>query len=548
MSKKLSKIDSALTEAKSLIHSDPDRATTLADWAFKQSQANNHLKGQGDALAIFSNLYVDTNPNASLDFATKASTIFQQIGDKTCEAETLLTIALTYNKSGWTSRAHYMLVRAHELSEQANNPRLSGTLLFNLGANAESREDLASALDYFTCAKVFAEEFNQDKIYWRAVCAEQEMHYRLNDGLFDIKKIKEVFDFGEAVDMEKTRIETEMFLSKVAHDKSDFRLARTRLRRAYSLASTIADGQLKAEIICLLGENRLDDGKHRSARKLLKIALGLSKSLELSSLELTCLKLLSRAFAGCGDLANSLELMTKYTEAKDELYAHESKIHFQEMRTVQDLKLLEEESRVLKQTNVELAAVNDRLEATLQEKRTLQKELVRLATIDELTGALNRREAMSFGSEIISRFHTQGRPGVVMIVDIDHFKSINDGFGHSAGDEVLRRFTKSCQKVLRPTDRFGRLGGEEFCILLDRTSLEIALKVAERVMNSIRSCRVADILGDRIITASIGIVEVSRKHQSIEAALQDADLGLYEAKRSGRDKICITGVKKKKAA
>ena len=68
------------------------------------------------------------------------------------------------------------------------------------------------------------------------------------------------------------------------------------------------------------------------------------------------------------------------------------------------------------------------------------------------------------------------------------------------------------------------------------------------MMNSIRTSRVADLLGERQVTASIGIAEVSRKHKTIESALHDADLGLYEAKRSGRDKICVTGVKKKKAA
>jgi PleD family two-component response regulator len=67
-------------------------------------------------------------------------------------------------------------------------------------------------------------------------------------------------------------------------------------------------------------------------------------------------------------------------------------------------------------------------------------------------------------------------------------------------------------------------------------------------MSSIRNCRVADLLGDRSVTASIGVVELNKKHESIEAALHDADLGLYEAKRTGRDKICVTGVKKKKAA
>lgn len=548
MRNKRSKIDSAIAEAKALVRDNPTQATKLADWAFKEAQSKQHLKGQADALSIFAILFSESNPAASYDFSNTASEIYRQLGDTSCEAESLLNIASYYERSGWTCRSHFVLLTALELASQSNDGKLSATVMYDLGVNAEGRDELESALEYYTCAKYSAENAQHDSIYWRAVCAEQEMHYALANGRFELETVQKALSALDKVGMEKTQIEIEIFLSKVSHDQLDFRTAQTGLRRAYGLAETIGAENIKAEIICQVGENRLDDGKLNSAKKLLKIALARAQENGLRSLELSCLKLLSRAMAQMGDVEAALELLTTYSDIKEELHAHEAKIHFQEVRTSRDLQMLVEESKALKQTNAELAAVNERLESALREKRSLQKELERLATIDELTNALNRREIMACGSEIISRFHTQGRPGVVMIVDIDHFKSINDGWGHSAGDEVLRRFSRSCQNVLRPTDRFGRLGGEEFCILLDRTSLDIALKVAERVMNSIRASRVSDILGDRSITASIGIVEVSKKHKTIEDALQDADLGLYEAKGSGRDKICVTGVKKKKAA
>jgi diguanylate cyclase (GGDEF)-like protein len=545
---KKSKIDLALAEAKSLVRKNPEKATKLADWAFKESQASQHLKGQGGALAIFASLFSESNPSTSHDFALKASQVYRQLGDKASEAEIQIFVAAYYEKSGWLSRSHHVLLEALELAQESGSSRVSATALFNLGSNAEGRADFDSALNYFSCAKLVAEDSSIEHIYLRSLCAEQEMHYQLQNGKFNVGEIEKILSSLTKTGVEKSRIEIEVFLSKVAHDKSDFETARARLRRAFICAHSVNDVESKAEIICRLGEIQLDDGKLRSAQRLLVASLNLARELGLRSVEMTSLKLLSRTKAKLGDPDGALRLMTSYSEIKDENHAIESKMHFHEMKTTRDLHVLEEESKALKKTNLELAAVNDRLEATLQEKRTLQKELERLATIDELTGALNRREIMACGAEMISRFHSQGRPSVVMIVDIDHFKSINDGFGHSAGDEVLRRFSKSCQKVLRPTDRFGRLGGEEFCILLDRTSLDISLKVAERVMASIRSCRVVDLLGDRHVTASIGVVEVNRKHLTIESALHDADLGMYEAKRTGRDKICVTGVKKKKAA
>jgi diguanylate cyclase (GGDEF)-like protein len=184
----------------------------------------------------------------------------------------------------------------------------------------------------------------------------------------------------------------------------------------------------------------------------------------------------------------------------------------------------------------------------LREREQLQQELERMATIDELTGVLNRRRILAIGTDFVARFHAQGRPGVVLVVDIDNFKSINDNYGHPVGDEVLRRFTQSCQRVLRPTDFLGRLGGEEFCILLDRTDMEIAHRVAERVLASIRTTRVDDLMTDRIVTASIGMSEVKKHHDTIATVLHDADLGLYEAKRTGRDRMCIGKPEKPKAA
>ena len=545
---KRSKIDSALVDAKLCIRSDPERANKLADWAFKESHVNQYFKGQADALLIFASLHIESSPLTGHDFALKATELYRKINDESCVAAALMIVARYYEKSGWTCRVHYVLLEAYNLATQSENNHIRAASLFNLGTNAEDRNDFAAALDYFSCAKLTAEESGDDPVYYRALCAEQEMHYGLRNGRFDLQKVHDASGSLSGRGMEETQIEIKLFLSKVSHDHQDFQTARMNLKQAYAIADAVQDEQAKTEIIYLLAENHLANGRCTVALKLIQIALNRSKSLGLRSVELTCFQLLAATMAQLGDPGRALEAMTAYSDIKDELHAHESQIHFQEMRTAYDMHLLEEESKALKRTNSDLAALNERLEAALLEKRTLQRELERLVTIDELTGALNRRESLSCGGEIISRFHSQGRPGVVMIIDIDHFKSINDGFGHSVGDEVLRRFTKSCQKVLRPTDRFGRLGGEEFCILLDRTSIEIALKVAERVMNSVRNCRVADLLGDRMVTASMGIAEVNRKHQSIEAALHDADLGLYEAKRTGRDKICVTGVKKRKAA
>ena len=543
-----SKIDESITLAKSLLRSDPQKASRLTDKAFKDSQSSRYVKGQADSLIVFAELLSTSEASTSYDFAKKAIDLYRQIGDEFQEATTLMIVAHYYENLGWTTRSHYVLQEAYEKARKSQNSRVEAAALYNLGFNAEDREDYVSALSYFSLAKDVAKNAELLATMWRAECAAQEMHYVLKDGKFSPNRIVKAVKYFVGEDMEGCLVEVYIFLAKVARNYLDLKIARQYLRLAYSLAKSSQDIQGQLEIIARKGEYRLIEGKPKSAERLLNLAISYGRKSGVRSVEVSCMKLLARAKHALGDIQEAFRIMSDYAEYKDGLHAHESRKHFEEIKTAHQIHLIEEESKVLKQTNTDLAAVNERLEAALLEKKTLQKELERLVTIDELTGALNRRELLSCGAEIISRVHTQNRPAVVMIVDIDHFKAINDNFGHSSGDEVLRRFTKSCQRVLRPTDRFGRLGGEEFCILLDRTDMDIALKVAERVMHSIRTCRVTDILGDRIVTASIGIVEVSKSHETIEVALHDADLGLYEAKRTGRNKICVMSVKKKKAA
>jgi len=270
---KRTRIDSAIAEARALVRTHPDQAANLADWAFKEAQSKQHMKGEADALSIFATLYVDSNPSASYEFSKTASELYRQLGDASSEAEALLNIASYYEKSGWACRSHFVLLNALELAKEAGNTKLSSTILFDLGINAEGRDDLQSALEYYVCAKISAEETNHAHIYWVSVCAEQEMYYRLKSKKFELAIVQNALTFLEKPGMEKTRIEIETFLSNVAHDSGDVIGAKANLKRAYRMASAIGAEQVKAEILCQLGEHRLGEGKLALAKKLVSISL-----------------------------------------------------------------------------------------------------------------------------------------------------------------------------------------------------------------------------------------------------------------------------------
>src|ERR1700737_2735691 len=157
------------------------------------------------------------------------------------------------------------------------------------------------------------------------------------------------------------------------------------------------------------------------------------------------------------------------------------------------------------------------------------------ASMDPLTGMFNRRGFAEATSRVIEREANGGRPVTVMIFDIDHFKSINDRFGHPAGDEILKLFAAVVVNSLRISDLSGRIGGEEFAALLP-CSLEEAVIVAERVREAFESSGIVDDSGPVATTASIGVAG-GPAGTELEVLLAAADTALYQAKRSGRNRV-----------
>lgn len=168
-------------------------------------------------------------------------------------------------------------------------------------------------------------------------------------------------------------------------------------------------------------------------------------------------------------------------------------------------------------------------------ERLLEKQ----ARSDVLTGLNNRRSFEVIGRREVARACRHGEPLSVMIMDIDHFKSINDAHGHDAGDEVLRAVAQTCAAQLREIDLFARLGGEEFAMLLPATDIENAMGVAERMRQTLAQTAVTTCDGNAIfLTVSIGVAEVDDKLRDLKALLRVADIALYRAKDAGRNRVC----------
>jgi diguanylate cyclase len=176
-------------------------------------------------------------------------------------------------------------------------------------------------------------------------------------------------------------------------------------------------------------------------------------------------------------------------------------------------------------------------------KKKMEQELESLATTDPLTGARNRRSFLNAFQQEFSRSQRYGHKLALLIIDIDHFKKINDAHGHNSGDKVLIKLVLETKNIIRASDVLGRWGGEEFIVLLTETDDYQASTVAERLRRSLEDIKVVDEVGGIIrFTVSIGYTIFGNLDCLIDDVVKKADEALYVAKKTGRNKVVAANI------
>ena len=179
--------------------------------------------------------------------------------------------------------------------------------------------------------------------------------------------------------------------------------------------------------------------------------------------------------------------------------------------------------------------VNVYLDVTRE--RQLEAMLLDMATTDGLTGLFNRRCFFEKGTASLLGAAGSGQPLSALIIDIDHFKRVNDRYGHAAGDTVLQEIARRCRAILRNNDVLARIGGEEFAAILPQTPPEEAVAIAERLRHAVHALPVSGPFGEIAVTLSIGGTSVKGGEHDFDAVLERADRALYAAKNLGRNRV-----------
>lgn len=202
--------------------------------------------------------------------------------------------------------------------------------------------------------------------------------------------------------------------------------------------------------------------------------------------------------------------------------------------------ILERGTRVFEANDLELATMFAGQGSMAIENARLFAQVNHLATTDELTGVASRRHFYYLAEREVSRAKRHRHPLVVMMADVDHFKTVNDTYGHGIGDAVLKTVASRLSRSLRDADLLGRYGGEEFVFLLPETELETAKDlIAERLREAIAGPGIETESGSIRVTVSVGVCGDPAGESSLTELLKGADAALYAAKRAGRN--CVVG-------
>ncbi|SBV97710.1 putative Response regulator PleD [uncultured delta proteobacterium] len=204
----------------------------------------------------------------------------------------------------------------------------------------------------------------------------------------------------------------------------------------------------------------------------------------------------------------------------------------------------------LEQQKQDLTALSENLRREVEARAAMEKDLRReqarlqkLASTDPLTGIANRRYFFQAAVRELERIRRTKAPACLAMLDIDHFKALNDSLGHNAGDKALRQITKIITSVVRPYDVVGRYGGDEFIFLFPEISRDQAHALLERLRGAVEKAVISAGKGNPDITVSIGLIELEAEKKisgnTLDAIIKRADEALYTAKKQCRNHICI---------
>ncbi|MGC4043593.1 MAG: diguanylate cyclase [Armatimonas sp.] len=508
--------------------------------AFQLFQSLGDRAGEADALNILAIVHGRRGDHVlALEFSQKCLHIRRSLGDVSGEAKSLNNIGVIYRDLLRFADALESLFRSYELAEQIGSAHAAAYATGNIGEVFYRIGELSNSRRYFQQSLELVMETDDLACQSTALaglgktCLEQGEHEEAIDCL---RRALELDERTGNIDDKGTTLYHlgRAYLALEFYPKAD-----EFLTEALEIFRLNGNQNQEIEVSLSLSRSLLNQGRGSDAIASLRACL--DRSGENSG---QVHQLLSAAYEKQGDLACALVHFKAFYEEHERVYNQKARQRIRELITRSEVQKMQRDVDEQRQANDRLAHALEAAQIAEREKEDLLQQLVmqteilkQLAREDGLTGIANRRWLDAQLGQEFDRARRFGHQLSVALIDLDHFKSINDRFSHQVGDDVLRTVARLLRDNCRSVDLIGRYGGEEFLIVLVETSAKKARPIAERIRERIANYPWTEIHpGLTGLTLSIGLCS-DRKVQTAQELVAGADKQLYRAKAEGRNRV-----------
>ncbi|HEU4883105.1 MAG TPA: diguanylate cyclase [Longimicrobium sp.] len=572
------RIDALNDEAWPLRFTERERAEALANEALDLAEAEGHIVGRALALRTLGvqRYYFRSDFEGALEMLQRALSLLDEAGEAGGRADVLNGIGYVHLRRGEHAEAVRLHLEALRLHRSIGDRAGESSSLNLLGIAAYRGGDYGAALEYHQASMALREQagdragvghalINIGIVYGEMGEMERLLEYMqeallIHEGhdalaasaclnnignayraLGDADRALEYLEraasgFRAIGHVDETACLCE--IGRLHEARGDYAAARACYERALGLGQQMGATMYAPEILICMGMlqmRQLDELDSGFAH--LTEALRRAEAQEARQYVYAAHEALAEAYERRGDTARALEHHRAFHAVWKDVFGTETSVRIQNVRVQAEVQQSEREAEILREKNEALTRADEEKARLLEQLRQQAAELERQTREDALTGVFNRRHLDTLLGAEWERAVRFGRALTVAMLDIDHFKDVNDCFSHAVGDEVLRTVARILRDNTRGVDSVARYGGEEFCLLLVETDVEEGARLCDRLRARVESHDWSGIRPGLAVTISAGVAG-SSEAEAPDALLAAADVRLYAAKHQGRNRVC----------
>ena len=525
------------TRAKEMLSSQPAEAvrlcTAVIDKAAQIEEPTRALKNQvGRVKLILSSLHLQLSGfDKSLETALDALDIYTEIDLQSGVARSLNAIGLADIYMGAFDEGLENLLQSLAAADKLEDQRLKIEVLNNLGLLYLRMEDYARARDYLTHALEISVEIKTAPPDTNLLENISAAYFQLGEYKQALKYARQSIQTAQADQGQHSEAIATNMTGRIYYAMGHPSEAQDYYQKALKLSKAIGYSSGAANSLFLIGKLAYEQKDLKQAEEHLQKALKEATQAKEEKLLYQIHELLAAIYEVQGDFQNALTHFQVFHETKEEIFSEDMTTKIKSLEIIHRVRESQRDREIYRLENVTLME-------EIKEKNLAQAKLEKIVSLDPLTGLYNRRHFFDITQKEIDRCRRYSRPVSIIMLDIDHFKTVNDQFGHLVGDRVIKETSRRIQKTLRRVDSACRFGGEEFAILLPETPLAQATMVAERVCRLISHKPTISSELKISITASVGVASYEPDEiLSVDTLLDRADQAMYYAKRNGRNQV-----------